>query len=99
MGLEAIIPPPHIKLCSKSKDPGQADADALAKELGKEIFDPKDLKGLNGEDLNGGNDIPRDSGFVYNITRDDGTVIKGLNYDEMQKYIKENEDIGYNFQF
>jgi hypothetical protein len=99
LGLEAIIPPPHIKLCSKSKDPGQADADALAKELGKEIFDPKDLKGLNGEDLNGGNDIPRDSGFVYNITRDDGTVIKGLNYDEMQKYIKENEDIGYNFQF
>ena len=37
MGLEAIIPPPHIKLCSKSKDPGQADADALAKELGKEL--------------------------------------------------------------
>jgi hypothetical protein len=99
LGLEAIIPPPHIKLCSKSKDPGQADADALAKELGKEIFDPKDLKGLNGEDLNDANDIPRDSGFVYNITRDDGTVIKGLNYDEMQKYIKENEDIGYNFQF
>ena len=98
LGLEAIIPAPHLKLCSKSKDPGQADADALAKELGKEIFDPKDLKGLNGEDLNG-NDIPKDSGFVYNITRDDGTVIKGLNYDEMQKYIKENEDIGYNFQF
>ena len=98
LGLEAIIPAPHLKLCSKSKDPGQADADALAKELGKEIFDPKDLKGLNGEDLNG-NDIPKDSGFVYNITRDDGTVVKGLNYDEMQKYIKEHEDIGYNFKF
>jgi len=98
LGLEAIIPAPHLKLCSKSKDPGQADADALAKELGKEIFNPKDLKGLNGEDLNG-NDIPKDSGFVYNITRDDGTVVKGLNYDEMQKYIKEHEDIGYNFKF
>ncbi len=98
LGLEAILPAPHLKLCSKSKDPGQADADALAKELGKEIFDPKDLKGLNGEDLNG-NDIPKDSGFVYNITRDDGTVVKGLNYDEMQKYIKEHEDIGYNFKF
>ena len=98
LGLEAILPAPHLKLCSKSKDPGQADADALAKELGKEIFNPKDLKGLNGEDLNG-NDIPKDSGFVYNITRDDGTVVKGLNYDEMQKYIKEHEDIGYNFKF
>lgn len=98
LGLEAIIPAPHLKLCSKSKDPGQADADALAKELGKEVFDPKDLKGLNGEDLNG-NDIPKDAGFVYNITKDDGTVVKGLNYEEMQKYIKENEDIGYNFQF
>jgi len=98
LGLEAILKAPHLKLCSKSKDPGQADADALAKELGKEIFDPKDLKGLNGEDLNK-NDIPKDAGFVYNITKDDGTVVKGLNYEEMQKYIKENEDIGYNFQF
>ena len=98
LGLEALLKAPHIKLCQDSKDPGQADADALAKELGKEGFDPTNTQGLNGSILNG-TDVPKDSGFVYDITLDDGTVVKGLNYDELQKYIKENEELGYNFKY
>ena len=45
------------------------------------------------------NNLPPEAGFVYDITLDDGTVVKGLNYDELQKYIKDHEDIGYNFKF
>lgn len=94
LGIEAIIPAPHIKLCSKSNDPGQMDADEL-------------MKVLNGEKPKGKDDQsgkPNSSGdateaFVYDITLDDGTVVKGLDYDKLQEFISENEDIAYNFKF
>ena len=43
--------------------------------------------------------VPIDGGFLYDITLDDGTVIKDLNYDGLQKYIKDHEDVGYDFKF
>jgi hypothetical protein len=90
LGIEALIPPPHIKLCSSSVDPDINDMIKIKNDLEKNDSSPiKDS----------GNDIPTDAGFLYDITLDDGTVIKGLNYDELQKYIKDHEDIGYDFKF
>jgi hypothetical protein len=50
-------------------------------------------------DTNKDNVVPIDGGFLYDITLDDGTVIKDLNYDGLQKYIKDHEDVGYDFKF
>lgn len=90
LGIEAIIPPPHIKLCSKSKDPGQIDADDLNKLINGDL--PGDNQSVN---ANG----PAEDAFVYDITLDDGTIVKGLNYEELQKFVTDNEDIGYNYKF
>lgn len=105
LGIEAIIPAPHVKFCSKSKDPGQLDAAEVAKilsgdkpsgetpkfEVGRDgvlrPLEPPNSSGDGGE------------GFVYDITLADGRVVKGLNYEELQKFISENEDTEYNFQY
>jgi len=94
LGIEALIPPPHIKLCSNSQDPDVADLVKIADDLQKD-------SGLTSSIPAGKlpNDLPGDAGFLYDITLDDGTVIKDLNYEEMQKYVKNNEDIGFDFQF
>lgn len=88
LGIEALIPPPHIKLCSKSQDPDVADLVKIADDLQKD-------SGLTASTVSG---LPGD-GFLYDITLDDGTVVTGLNYEELQSYIKKNEDIGFDFQF
>jgi hypothetical protein len=93
--LEALIPAPHIKLCSNSIEPDINDMIKIKKDLEKDSNEPQ----KESSDLNKDNDVPVDAGFLYDITLDDGTVIQGLNYDDLQKYIKENEDIGYNFKF
>jgi hypothetical protein len=95
LGIEALIPPPHIKLCSKSPDPDINDLIKIKKDLEKDSNVPEKDTGY----LNKDNNIPTDASFLYDITLDDGTVIKGLNYDELQKYIKDHEDIGYDFKF
>jgi len=95
LGVEALIPAPHIKLCSKSPDPDINDLIKIKNDLDKDNSEPVKDKG----DLNKDNDVPTDAGFLYDITLDDGRVITGLNYEELQKYIKDHEDIGYDFKF
>jgi len=95
LGLEALIPAPHIKLCSKSPDPDISDLVKIKKDLEKDSSEPTKDTGNTNKD----NDVPTDAGFLYDITLDNGTVVKGLNYDELQKYIKVHEDIGYDFKF
>ena len=96
LGIEALIPAPHIKLCSNSADPDINDAIKISNDLKKNTSDIEAGKIPNGN-LPG--DLPADAGFVYDITLDDGTVIKGLNYEELQAYIKKHEEIGYDFKF
>lgn len=95
LGIEALIPAPHIKLCSNSIEPDINDMIKIKKDLEKDSSEP----GKDSSDLNKDNDVPVDAGFLYDITLDDGTVVQGLNYEDLQKYIKENEDIGYDFKF
>ena len=43
--------------------------------------------------------VPTDADFLYDITLDNGTVVRGLNYEQMRKYVKDHENIGYDFKF
>lgn len=106
LGIEAIIPPPHIKLCSKSKDPGQMDADELNKLMngdtpsGEAKFEVDRATGelvpiLTDAKASG----PAEDAFIYDVTLDDGTIVKDLNYEALQKFISDNQDIGYNYKF
>ena len=107
LGIEAIIPPPHIKLCSKSKDPGQMDADELNKLLngdtpsGEAKFEVNretgELVPISPGLVNSSG--PAEDGFIYDVTLDDGTIVQNLNYEELQKFISDNQDIGYNYRF
>jgi hypothetical protein len=96
LGIEALIPPPHIKLCSKSVDPDINDAIKLANDMNKESTKP--VKGGTFSNGNNGS-VPTDADFLYDITLDNGTVVKGLNYEQMKKYVKDHENIGYDFKF
>ena len=85
LGIEALIPAPHIKLCSNSVDPDINDAIKLANDMNKTTSEP--VK------------VPTDADFLYDITLDNGTVVRGLNYEQMRKYVKDHENIGYDFKF
>jgi hypothetical protein len=92
LGIEALIPAPHIKLCKDTVNPDITDANKLGKDLKKEGTEPVKTE-------TGPNDLDPNAGFLYDITLDDGTVVKDLNYEQLQKYVKDNEDIGYDFKF
>jgi hypothetical protein len=97
LGIEPLIPPPHIKLCSKSVDPDINDAIKLANDMNKTNSEPVKTGGTFSNGNNGS--VPTDADFLYDITLDNGTVVKGLNYEQMQKYVKDHENVGYDFKF
>lgn len=97
LGIEALIPPPHIKLCSNSVDPDINDAIKLANDMNKASGEPVKTGGTFSNGNNGS--VPTDADFLYDITLDNGTVVKGLNYEQMQKYVKDHENVGYDFKF
>lgn len=101
LGIEALIPPPHIKWCSGSANPSIEDAIKLANDMNKTSNQPVNTGGPGKGLINDGNNgsISSDADFLYDITLQDGTVVKGLNYEQMQNYIKEHENIGYDFKF
>jgi hypothetical protein len=93
LGIEAVIPSPHIKICDKSKDPDIVDSNDLMDILNGNSLGSEPTT-TNNQSLDG-----EGQQFIYEITLDDGQVIKGLNYEELQKFIDENQDINYNFNF
>ena len=108
LGIEAIIPPPHIKICS-GDDP--------------ETMDPNELgKILNGESPNTGASASTDKStpdfksevlstnppsvqtpplekYVYEIKLPDGKVIRATDKEELDKFIEEHKDLGFDFRF
>lgn len=93
LGIEAVIPPPHIKLC-KEKTPEDA------------------AKLLNGEKPTNATDgttevvstMPYEEkkatdDFIYEVKLPDGKVVTLLNQEDLDKFIQENKDISYDFQF
>ena len=76
LGIEAVIPPPHIKLCDKDKnDPANAS---------------KITSGQNNADL---------QEFYYEVKLESGEIKNFLNREELDKFISENIDFNYDFNF
>ena len=95
LGIEAVIPPPHIKLCSGSD---------------LESMNPEDIaKVLNGEIPRGANDGGTDNdgdgknddfeGFYYEVELPDGSTKRFLDREQLDKFIEDNKDINYDFTF
>lgn len=102
LGIEAIIPPPHIKIC-KSIDPNTTTPEDLQKILNGE--DPKGANANAGATPSIPSGQPKDSNteagsaFMYLITLPDGRQVEAKNDEELAKFIQENKDFGYDFQF
>ena len=101
LGIECIIPPPHIKLC-KSDDP--------------ESMDPEDLdKIMNGESPSGATasdakteifstnpfvaQSPPLEKFIYEVKMQDGTVKTFLDRESLDKFMEDSRDLGFELQF
>jgi hypothetical protein len=76
LGIESVIPPPHIKLCDKDKN---------APENASKI-----TSGQNNADL---------QEFYYEVKLENGEVKNFLNREELDKFISENIDFNYDFNF
>jgi len=105
LGIECIIPPPHIKLCS-SDDPDSMDTDELNKILngetpgGASASAPVDFKTeVVATSPDPSVQTPPLERYVYEITLKDGKVIRAANQEELDKFIQEHKDIGFDFQF
>lgn len=85
LGIESIIPAPHIKLCDQVNN-----TDDMTTE------DIMDL--LNGmmKDTGSGN---TGYNFTYEIKLSDGRTIRDLDTEELRKFIDENKDVSFDFLF
>jgi hypothetical protein len=95
LGIEALIPPPHLKLSSNKKNHSIEDLKKLSEEMKKN--EPNIDTKLDIESYINNMEISEED-FVYEIKLDDGSILKNLNYNEMQQYINEN-NIDYKFNF
>ena len=106
LGIEAIIPPPHIKLCS-SDDPETMDPNELAKILNGENADPTgasaskpDFKSeVLSTDPNPSVQTPPLERYVYEIKLPNGKVIRVQDKEELDKFVQDNKNLGFDFQF
>jgi hypothetical protein len=76
LGIEAIIPAPHIKLCDKDKNQPE-NASKL-------------VNGQNNADL---------QEFYYEVKLENGEVLNFLDREELDKFISDNIDLNYDFNF
>jgi hypothetical protein len=109
LGIECIIPPPHIKLCS-SDDPDSMDPTELGKILNGETPGVETPGGATSSvTVDFKTDIlatkpdfvsqtPLEK-FVYEVKLDNGKVIRLADKESLDKFIKENKDVGFDFQF
>jgi hypothetical protein len=110
IGLEAIIPPPHLKLCKK------IDGETLKPEDLQKILSGEEPSGSaqsnpssgvggggssgTGQGSNGqSGQTPATEEYVYEVQLSDGTIVKGLNQEQLQAYIDDNKDVSYDFLF
>lgn len=83
LGIEPIIKPPHIKLCSN-------DLDDMIKKA-------NDLNTLTVDDIIAEDESLDD--YIYDITLSDGTKLKNLTEDEMNEYVLNHSNLEFNFAF
>ena len=90
LGIEAILPPPHIILCKK-KNANETnklkDGDTEKDNKGTEIESTIPFKSNNLNDY-----------FVYEVVFEDGSKETIKDYDALQKFMDENKDINFDLQ-
>jgi len=85
LGLASLIPAPHLKLCRDSNQ-NQSNKD-IADLLNGSFKDPS-----NAEDNPTYN-------FIFNIKTSDGRDLRGLDREELDKWLEENKDLVIDFNF
>jgi hypothetical protein len=93
LGIEAIIKPPHIKLCSKGDKLDKSKSNNNSKDSGKRISNSENNSKLLG---NTNADL---SDFIYEVKLPDGKILEFLNRDELDIFLENNKNINYDFNF
>lgn len=102
LGIEAIIPPPHIKLCRQLNEGNMSPEDivdllnGLMKDQGVTLADQGAGNGTPGQGTGNGTG---DYNFIYEIKLSDGRLLRDLNQEELRKFVEENKDISFDFLF
>lgn len=100
LGIEAIIPPPHIKLCKQLNEGEMSTEDimdllnGLMKDSGASA-----ASGGNGDAGTSGGTGKGDYNFIYDIKLSDGRSIRDLNEEDLRSFIEDNKDISFDFLF
>ena len=100
LGIEAVIPPPHIKLCSDT-DIGTMKPEDIAKVLSGEIpsGQSKNYVDTNGDGIA---DLVEDAtykGFIYEVELPNGDKKEFLNREALDEFISNHKDLNYDFEF
>ena len=97
LGIEAIIKPPHIKIC-RSIDPKTVQPEDLVKIMNGEIpngaTSDSDISGTPADSVTEGTES-----FIYEVTFDDGTKRQFVDYDELTAFMNENGETSFDVQF
>ena len=99
LGLEALIPvrEVHLNLCNQFNSLYNMSAQNIANLLQGKFADPNSgttaSNSLFGDGTNG------NSQFLYEIKTSDGRDITSLNAEELQQWVKDNQNIQFNFEF
>jgi hypothetical protein len=102
-GIEALIPAPHINMSSmyNSKDTlNPVDIQKVVDNTTpKGNTEPLVSDGLNTTSNTGTQLNPVIQSFVYEIKLPDGTIKTYLNRDDLDKFVEDNKDIEFDFNF
>lgn len=106
LGIEVIIPPPHIKLCS-GEDPDTMSPEKLNKIMNGEEPKTGDSKLSDDEDSNATKITSTDpiveennkGSFIYEVKLPDGSIKTFLDKESLDKFMGDNRDFGYDLQF
>jgi hypothetical protein len=98
LGIEVIIPPPHIKLC---KEMTPEEINKLQNGSSPTSNDAANLTDAYTQILSTdpySESKPEDS-FIYEIKLPNGKIVTARNEDELNKFMEENKDLGYDMQY
>lgn len=104
LGIECIIPPPHIKLC-KSDDPDTMDPEELMKILngetpGGSAPTPTDFKtDIFATKPDYSDQSPPLEKYVYDVKLPNGETVRLADKESLDKFIEDNRETGFDFQF
>lgn len=100
MGITAVIPPPLIKLCDKLNENIKPE-DAM--DLVNGLYKPSSVTSATSSQVPVDGKGVTYSGdgssynFIYEVQLEDGTIVKNLDTESLQKYINDNKNLDYDF--